>query len=348
MNPYPEETRPFLEECRKKYVAEDVIKSIQGLKKLKVLIVGETIIDEYHYVQGLGKTTKDNIIAVKYLSEETFAGGVLAAANHVAGFCESVDLVTCIGEKSDYAKFILAHLKPNIRTKIFHHVNGETIVKRRFVDPAFLNKLFEVAYIDEKLPEALEMAIADYLQSNLANGNYDVVIVTDYGHGLINKAIADIIGNSDNFLAVNTQANSANSGFNVITKYPSARYICLDEPELRLACRDKFAEPEVLVKEISQKLDCKAVSITRGHKGCLTYDRESFYRVPALVDHSIDRMGAGDAFFSITSLCVAGGFGMELVGLIGNAAAALKIQTVGNKESIQPAALFKFIQTLLK
>jgi len=38
------------------------------------------------------------------------------------------------------------------------------------------------------------------------------------------------------FLAVNTQSNSANLGYNVISKYAGAGvdYICLDEPEVRL------------------------------------------------------------------------------------------------------------------
>lgn len=348
LNPYPETARAFLEECRKKYVVEYVIRAIQSLKKLKVLIIGETIIDEYLYCQGMGKTTKDNIIAVRYINEEAFAGGVLAAANHVAGFCQNVDLVTCIGGKADYAEFIISHLKPNIRAKFFHHVAGSTIVKRRFVEPAFLSKLFEVAYIDEKLPEGLETAIADYIYNVLAEHNYDVVLVTDYGHGFINNKLAHVISDSGEFLAVNTQANSANSGFNVITKYPRANYICLDEPELRLACREKYDTPEHLVEDISGKLGCRAVSITQGHRGCLTYDGKTFYKIPALTDHTVDRMGAGDCYLSLTSPCVAAGLDMDLVGFIGNAAAALKTQTVGNKESIQPAALFKFIQALLK
>jgi len=351
-SPYPAAAGDFLEAFRKKCLARDIINDLKRLKEMRVLIIGDTIIDEYYYCQPLGKTPKDNIIAVRYLNQETFAGGALAAANHIAGFCDRVDLVTCLGTGYDYAQFVLDHLKSNVHTKFFKNPSGLTTIKRRFVDPSFITKLFEVTYLEDKLPEALGKEIAEYLHGHLSKNEYDLVLVTDYGHGLISKSLAYVISEvcrlGGKFLAVNTQANSANSGFNVITKYPAANYICLDEPELRLACRDKFERPEELVKEVSKQLNCSAITITQGHKGSLVYDGETFYSIPALVDHSLDRMGAGDAYLAITAPCVAGGSMMELVGFIGNAAAALKIQTVGNREGVQPVALFKFIQTLLK
>lgn len=351
-SPYPAAAKDFLEAFRKKYVASDIIDALKALRDIKVLIVGDTIIDEYHYCQTLGKTPKDNIIAVRYLNQEAFAGGVLAAANHIAGFCNTVDLVTGLGKEYDHSQFILDHLKPNIHSKFFQNPSAPTTVKRRFVDPSFITKLFEVAYLEEKAPESLENEISTYLWERLRSNHYDLVLITDYGHGFITKSIAHTLVDSGRFLAVNTQANSANSGFNVITKFPQANYICLDEPELRLACRDKFERPEILIKEISRQLSCSAIAITQGHKGSIVYDgmpdKEFFYNTPALVEHSVDRMGAGDAYLSITAACVASGMMMELVGFIGNAVAALKIQTIGNREGVQPVALFKFIQTLLK
>lgn len=347
LNPYPAEARDFIQGFRDRYSASDIIEAIQELKKLKVLVIGEAVIDEYYYCQGLGKPAKDNIIAVQYLSEEKFAGGSLILANHLAGFCRSVDLVTCLGNGYDHTPFILNHLKPNVRVKFFNNPDGTTIVKRRFVDPAFLVKMFEVAYLNEMQPEWLNKDISDYL--NLAmSTECDLIIVLDYGHGVINDSLARQLSTSGKFVAVNTQANSANNGFNVITKYPRADYICLDEPELRLACRNKFDSVETLTKSISSQLDCTAISITRGHKGAITYNGKEFNSIPALADRPLDRIGAGDTYFAITAPCVASCFDMEMVGFIGNAAAALKIQTVGNRVAIEPVALLKFIQTILK
>ena len=60
-----------------------------------VLIVGEAIIDEYQYVTSLGKPSKETMLATQFQSREIFAGGAVAAANHVASFCGKVDLLTC-------------------------------------------------------------------------------------------------------------------------------------------------------------------------------------------------------------------------------------------------------------
>ena len=38
----------------------------------------------------------------------------------------------------------------------------------------------------------------------------------------------------------------------------------------------------------------------------------------------------------------------EVIGFIGNCVGALAVQIVGNRESVEPTALFKFITTLLK
>ena len=63
--------------------------------------------------------------------------------------------------------------------------------------------------------------------------------MTDFGHGLLSNEIINEISKSKKFLAINAQTNSANRGYNLITKYKNADYICIDEPEFRLAMHDK-------------------------------------------------------------------------------------------------------------
>ena len=68
--------------------------------------------------------------------------------------------------------------------------------------------------------------------------------------------------------AINCQTNSANLGFNLITKYPKADFICIDEPELRLASSNNNDLIEKIVKEqIIKKVKCKNITITRGRNG---------------------------------------------------------------------------------
>lgn len=348
-SPYPEEAKDFFIQFKKRYSSQDVVHFLKEAEDIKVLVIGDIIIDEYHYCTGMGKSQKDNMIATKFLNEEVFAGGVLAAANHLAGFCKNVTLLSCIGTKNDYKAFIASHLKPNIKTHFYYRQDAPTVVKRRFVDPNFLNKLFEICYLEDAnhLNTGLESQICEYLNSSL--NKFDMVLVTDFGHGLITPKIVKILSKKSNFLAVNVQTNSANLGFNLITKFLHADYVCIDEPELRLACHDRFTDTKELILSIGKKLTCEKIIITRGHKGSLAYSKkEGFTGIPVFSKEVVDRIGAGDAYFSVTSPCVFKNSPMEAVGFIGNAVGAIKVLIVGNRSSVEPVSLSKYITTILK
>jgi len=345
---YPEEAEGFLNRFRQSYTPEDVIEQLKDLKKMKVLVIGDAIIDQYHYCRAMGKSPKEMIIPTRYLSEESFAGGILAAANHIAGFCDDVCLVTCLGTQDTQEEFILSHLKPNIKTRFFYRQDAPTVVKRRFVEAGFLTKLFEICFLnDTDLPEPVDSEVCRYLEENI--DNYDLTMVADFGHGFISKNIVNVLSEQAKFLAVNVQTNSANTGFNLITKYPKADYICIDEPEIRLATHDRFGKLEDLIVNIAKELQCSKAAVTRGHYGSFTYEEgNGFFKIPVFSTEVVDRLGAGDAYLSITSPCVAAGYPMEMVGFIGDAVGALAVRIVGNKSPVEPVPLFKFITTLLK
>ena len=78
---FPPETKDYLQTFRKSYGYNDVIGMVKGLAQLKVLVVGDAIIDQYHNIKTLGQVGKGLMLAVKYESEEQFAGGSIAVAN---------------------------------------------------------------------------------------------------------------------------------------------------------------------------------------------------------------------------------------------------------------------------
>ncbi|MFH1037518.1 MAG: PfkB family carbohydrate kinase [PVC group bacterium] len=345
---YHEEADQFLREFRKKYRADRIIKMMKDLKKLKVLVVGDPIIDEYHYCQPMGKAWKETVITARYLDRESFAGGVLATANHIAGFCGKVDLATCLGRENTQEEFIRKRLKPNITPTFFYRDDAPTVTKRRYVDPAFLSKMFEVCFLNTRTPppEVTEQ-VCDHL-ARVCPG-YDLVIASDFGNGFIDEEIVKTLCGKSRFLAVNTQTNSANTGFNLITKYPKADYVCIDEPEIRLALSDKYGSLEDMILRIADRLRCRRVTVTRGHNGSMGYAPESgFAEVPVLSKEIVDRIGAGDAYLAVTSACGAAGYPMDMVGFVGNAVGALAVRIVCNRESVEPIPLYKFVTALLR
>ena len=347
-NVFSAEADAFLRDFRQHYSASQVIDLLKSLQGLRVLVIGDAIIDEYHYCKAVGKASKSATLTSRFLHAETYAGGSLAVANHVAGFCHDVHLVTVLGAPDSYEDFVRSHLKPNITSQIIVRPDAPTIVKRRFVDPFLISKMFEVCYLNETyLPPALQSDLRAHLQAVIAD--YDVVLVTDFGHGMLDRDTIALLTQTARFLAVNTQANSLNLGYNVISNYPRADYVCIDQEELRLAARDRLTPVPELIPEIAAQVDAAAVNVTLGTHGSLSYRRaQGMTAVPVFTSEVVDSIGAGDAYLAITAPCVAAGFAADLIGFIGNCVGALAVQIVGNKESVEPTALFKFITTLLK
>ena len=124
-----------------------------------------------------------------------------------------------VGDQDTDDEFIRKHLKKNVNPTFFHKNSSPTIIKRRFIDNYLTQKLFEVHDInDNDLDETQSTALANLLENTLSQ--YDVVIVVDFGHGMLTNQVVNTICNNAKFLAVNTQTNSGNRGFNVISKYP--------------------------------------------------------------------------------------------------------------------------------
>lgn len=345
---YSKAVKDHLASFSSRYSSGDVLKFLTGAKTLKVLVIGEAIIDEYQYCEAIGKSSKEPMLAVRRLSTEIFAGGVLSAANHLANFSDHVGILSLIGEQRSHEHFIKENLNPKIATRYLKRKNSPTIVKRRFVENYFFTKLLEVYEInDTLLSEEDNQSLCAALRLEIPK--YDAVMVLDFGHSMLTQEAIGILCKEASFLGVNVQSNAGNMGYNTLSRYLRADYICLAENEVRLEARDRRGDLKKIILDISKKFRCPKIVVTRGSKGCLCYDQdEGFVEVPALAGQVIDRMGAGDAFFSLTMLCAAQKAPLEVLGFIGNAAGAQAVATVGHRRFIEQASLFKQIESLLK
>lgn len=349
LNVFEPHIREHLHEYRSNGGLDEILSLIEQVKDYRVLLVGDAIIDDYQYILPMGKSPKENMIATRYQDRELFAGGVFAAANHVASFCAEVDVITCLGESESFEEFIRGKLHPNVRLHPVMRPGASTTIKRRFVDPSYMRKLFEVYFMDDDPLAAPLQENVNNLISDIAP-NCDLVIATDFGHGLLDQSAVKTMSADARFLAVNTQSNSANMGYNLITKYAEANYICIDAPEARLAAGDRVSPlGEVAHSLIDSRIDCDKLIVTQGKHGCVTYERGGVvHTIPAFAKNVLDTVGAGDAFLSVTSPLVAAGAPMHKVGFIGNVVGALMVEIIGNREAIDKPSLIKAITGLLK
>ena len=178
---------------------------------------------------------------------------------------------------------------------------------------------------------------------------YDVVIVADFGHGMFNKEAIDILCDKAKFLAVNAQTNAGNVGYQSIQKYRHADFISMAEQEIRMESRDRRGDLKKMILDLSKKIDCNRITVTRGKNGCICYSAtEGFFEIPAFAGQVLDRMGAGDSFFALAALMAAQKVPTEVTGFIGNVVGAQAVATVGHRRFIERAPLFKHIESLLK
>lgn len=346
---HPEKTKAYLRDFSKKYSFNDIVDKLNSLRGMKALLIGDGIIDEYHYCASMGKSAKQHLVVNKYLDHETFAGGAFAIVNHIANICDEVQLITLLGDKDSREDFILRNLKPNIGTKFFYRSDATSIVKKRYINQYLNQKLFEINYINDNfINEELERDVIEYLKSEASK--YDIVLVSDFGHGFVTSKIIKAIEDISKSMAVNTQTNGANAGYNLITKYTKPNFICLDEKEARLATQERFTDIEEVAKKLFKIMDAERLIITLGKSGSigLMKNNGKINRTPIFSPKVVDTVGAGDAFFAFTAPCFAKGLPLDFVSFIGNAVGAIAVQIVGNKRSIKKYELLEFIHTILK
>ncbi|TAE47362.1 MAG: cytidyltransferase [Bacteroidetes bacterium] len=346
-SPLADNAQAYLRELRQQHSTEEIVDFLERLSDIRILVIGDTIVDEYHYVQSLGKSSKSPTLSTKFLRAQSFAGGVLAIANHLQQFAGQVHLMTCLGKTDDQMEVIQPKLSPEIQADFFYREDGPTPTKRRYISEYLNMKVFEVTFMNDRhLPEEVEAQVLDRL-ANLID-DYDMVLIADFGHGMISPAIRNYLAAADIFVAVNAQTNSNNYGYNYITKYQGVDYIAIDENEIRLPFGDKYGHIEDLIQQLSEVSDCKSITLTLGQKGAVYYNGESFHRAPALATSVVDSVGAGDAVLSVTSLCALRNCPPDLITFIGNCTGALAVTILGNERPVNRPELIRMVRHLLK
>jgi rfaE bifunctional protein nucleotidyltransferase chain/domain len=141
---FPKEIESYLRDFRSPNRLNEVTDILTRCRDLKVLVVGEAIIDEYRYCEAIGKAGKEPVLVARYQSNEEFAGGTLAIANHIAGFCKQVSVMAYLGSENSREDFIQQRLKPNVTPYYLRCPDRPTITKIRYVENYLMQKLFEV------------------------------------------------------------------------------------------------------------------------------------------------------------------------------------------------------------
>jgi rfaE bifunctional protein nucleotidyltransferase chain/domain len=299
-----------------------ILRAFELADELRIAFVGERIVDEYQYVQALGKASKEPMLAVVHKSTEQFEGGVMAAAKHAEWR----------------------------RTEI---VSANSFIRKtRLVDADFNRKLFDIysaqrIELNEFARKQFKRDLREVLRS------VDVVVIFDFGHGLIdNDDRAEISGydgfNNPPFTAINAQTNAGNYGFNRITNYSAADLVCLDVPEARLATGLAENDLSIVMDTLLEGVATSSLLVTHGRFGSHHLDRNNARgHAPALISGGIDTIGAGDATLAAVAPLLAAGLPLKAAAFVGNVAGAIKTSIIGHRRHVGRQELIQTIEALL-
>tara|TARA_B100001250_G_scaffold412903_1_gene445384 strand:- start:871 stop:2391 length:1521 start_codon:yes stop_codon:yes gene_type:complete len=339
----------FLRSISKKYSLDYIEEVFKKISKLKVLVIGETIIDQYNFCEALGKSGKEPYLAMKDINSENYLGGAAAIANHLADFSKKIKLISVVGEKNEYKNFIQKKLNKKIKTFFFKKSKSPTILKKRFLDNVNKTKLFGIYSINDDIFSPKEDAkIKKYIDKNIKN--FDLIIVSDYGHGFISETSAKKISKAKKFVTLNAQINASNIGYHSLQNYKNIDATIINETEVRHEMRNKNEDIKSLSLKLQKKIKTKNLIVTRGKNGAIIFNNKdkNIIECPAFANIVIDKVGAGDAMLSILSMLIKVGTPSDLALLLGSFAGVYSVETMGNSYSLNKKIFLRHLEFALK
>lgn len=320
---------------------------VNKFSDLKVLVVGDLIIDEYITCDPLGMSQEDPTIVVTPINSTLFVGGAGVVAAHAAGLGAKVKFVTVSGDDPAhyFAKMSLA--KNNVDAFMLVDPNRPTTLKQRYrskgktlLRVSHLHQASINAELQNKLLSAVRRAVK----------GCDLLVFSDFNYGclpseLVVKLIA--VGRQHGVVVVADSQSSSQVGD--VSRFQGMDLLTPTEREARLATRDHESGLVVLAERLRQQANASNILLKMGEEGVLVHAGQEAGadavtdRIPALNSAPRDVAGAGDSMLIAASMAMASGSDIWTAALAGSLAAALQVSRVGNTP-LQTAELLREIE----
>lgn len=350
MSGLSDEIRSYMEDFRTRHDMREIKGYADKIEKLKVLVVGDVIIDKYTYCSVQGMMSKDMGYSARLSDSEDYLGGSIAITRHLATFTDDVTLISIIGNEEEMRLRLFDELADRVQLKLTYSSVFPTIVKHRYLSRNEKREEYKKIFAINNIPENQQyeeeayVTFKEKLREKITD--YDVVFLCDFGHGLIDRETIEIVQKNAKYLVLNCQTNSTNKGLNIITKYSRADAFSLDQQELKLAYPEHSLDEQASLLRLSEHLQGKGW-LTRGAKGAYEVCEGQVRECPAFTLSVKDTIGAGDAFFATAGIFAAVGAPVEVGTFIGNIGGALGANIIGNKDAVEKVNVLKYASTLM-
>ena len=325
----------------------DLIKTVKKFNKVKVHLIGDTIIDKYNYCTVLGQTTKTPTFSVKKDTEQQFLGGAGIVAAHLKALGSQVIFTTVIGQDK-VGKYVLNEInKQKIKSNCIIDSSRSTTFKERFW--AENQKLLQVDIVDN---HPISEKIKNKIKKIIYKTNSDAVIFSDFRHGIFNQnSINDFIKNirKNTFKIADSQVSNR---WGNILDFNNFDLILPNEKEARFALADQDSAVRILGTKLFKSSNAKYLILKLGSRGILTFRETAiyprdFFPLESLVDNLEDGRGGGDALLATSALGLVASKNISIASILGNIAASLACEVKGN-QPIKTENLLKKIKEISK
>ena len=311
---------------------DDMRQTLEKFSNLNVMVIGDTIIDEYITCEPLGMSQEDPTIVVSPLLNDKFIGGAAIVASHARTMGANVDFISVSGEDEnfDYIKSKLEALGINI--SLYQDSTRPTTLKQRY--RANNKTLLRVNNLKQhSISKDIETLILNKVKEKIEDIN--LIIFSDFSYGMLSKKVIRKISKLAKKHGILTVADSQSSSqIGDISKFKGVTLVTPTEREIRLALNDFESGLVVLSQKLVSNVKNKYVFTTLGAEGMMIFntnkDELMTDNINALGNIVKDVSGAGDSMMTASSMALAVGADIWQSAYLGSLASAIQISRIGN------------------
>jgi len=312
--------------------------AIERFGGLRVIVVGDLILDRYVFCDAVDVASESPVMSLSRLSERRYVGGAAIVARHAAAMGAHTCLVSSIAtdEASQHAERVLAD--EGVETR-FLATRSESVEKTRYlVDESKLLKVERGK--PEPLDSVAERRFATLLED--AVDGADAILFCDFGYGMLSRGLVQRVLPSLR-RKVGTIAADVSGPHANLLHFRHVDLLCPSEREMRSMLHDFEQGLSSLAWNLLDETQARHLFVTLDKKGVVVFDRRSqdphspewsgrlkSEHLPSFADHTVDRLGCGDALLAASTLVLATGADVNLAGYLGSMAAAIELAHLGN------------------
>ena len=311
-----------------------VIEVLREFSNLRVVVIGDLIIDEYVDCEPLGMSQEEPTIVVSPIESKKFIGGAGIVASHAAGLGAKTTFISIAGEDSnrDFAREKL--VGSGVNTCLFTDHTRPTTLKQRY--RAHGKSLLRVCDLrQDAMPEVLQPVFLEKVLETVQDA--DLLVFSDFNYGclpqkLVTKILAEV-KDSGVMMAADSQSSSQVGD---IARFRYMDLITPTEREARISTKSHEDGLVVLSEKLRKIATAKHVILKMGGDGLLVQTNRSDNtgphtdQVPALNASPVDTAGAGDSLLISSAMSMALKADIWEMGLVGSVAAAIQVSRLGN------------------